>query len=82
MAFFIGAVKTSGDSSLHIFYTRSSSLCQPFTRDQLTFSTSKSATGDQTMDLLYIAGIIAFWVLCAALTIGCDKLRRAPGGRP
>jgi K+-transporting ATPase KdpF subunit len=34
-------------SSLHVFYTRSSSLCQPFTRDQLTFSTSKSATGDQ-----------------------------------
>ncbi|SAL42905.1 hypothetical protein AWB64_04560 [Caballeronia sordidicola] len=34
------------------------------------------------MDLLYIAGIVAFWALCAALAIGCDKLRRAPGGRP
>jgi hypothetical protein len=36
----------------------------------------------KTMDLLYIAGIIAFWAVCAALAIGCDKLRRAPGGRP
>jgi hypothetical protein len=34
------------------------------------------------MDLLYIGGIVAFWAVCAALTIGCDKLRRAPGGRP
>jgi hypothetical protein len=35
------------------------------------------------MDLLYIVGIAAFWALCAALVMGCDKLRnRAPGGRP
>jgi hypothetical protein len=34
------------------------------------------------MDLIYIAGIIAFWAVCAVLAIGCDKLRRAPGGRP
>jgi hypothetical protein len=34
------------------------------------------------MDLMYLAGIIAFWALCIALTLGCDKLRRVPGGRP
>jgi hypothetical protein len=34
------------------------------------------------MDLLYIAGIIAFWAVTAALAVGCNKLRRAPGGRP
>jgi hypothetical protein len=34
------------------------------------------------MDLFYIAGIVAFWGICSALAIGCDKLRRAPGGRP
>lgn len=34
------------------------------------------------MDLFYIAGIVAFAAIVAALTIGCDKLRRAPGGRP
>jgi hypothetical protein len=34
------------------------------------------------MDLLYIAGIAVFFGLCLALTIGCEKLRRAPGGRP
>jgi hypothetical protein len=34
------------------------------------------------MDLLYIGGIVVFWALAAALAIGCDKLRRAPGGRP
>jgi hypothetical protein len=36
----------------------------------------------EAMDLLYIGGIIVFWALAAALAIGCDKLRRAPGGRP
>jgi hypothetical protein len=35
-----------------------------------------------TMDLLYIAGIALFWGLCVALAVGCEKLRRAPGGRP
>jgi hypothetical protein len=34
------------------------------------------------MDLLYIVGIAAFSALCLLLTVGCDKLRRAPGGRP
>lgn len=34
------------------------------------------------MDLPYLAGIIAFCALCALLALGCDKLRRAPGGRP
>ncbi|MBK5048820.1 potassium ABC transporter ATPase [Paraburkholderia sediminicola] len=38
--------------------------------------------GDQTMDLLYLIAIIAFSGLVAAFVIGCDKLRRAPGGRP
>jgi hypothetical protein len=34
------------------------------------------------MDLLYIAGIAVFFGLFAALATGCEKLRRAPGGRP
>jgi hypothetical protein len=34
------------------------------------------------MDLLYIAGIVGFCALCALLVVGCDKLKRAPGGRP
>jgi hypothetical protein len=34
------------------------------------------------MDLLYIAGIVVFGVLIALLVAGCDKLKRAPGGRP
>jgi K+-transporting ATPase KdpF subunit len=34
-------------ASLHFFYIPGSSLFRPFTPDQLTFSTSKSATGDQ-----------------------------------
>lgn len=34
------------------------------------------------MDLFYIAGIAVFAAIVAALTVGCDKLRRAPGGRP
>jgi hypothetical protein len=34
------------------------------------------------MDLIYLAGIVAFWGLCLALVIGCEKLQRnAPGGR-
>lgn len=34
------------------------------------------------MDLLYIIAIVAFSALVAAFVAGCDKLRRAPGGRP
>lgn len=34
------------------------------------------------MDLLYLIAIVAFGGLVAALVTGCDKLRRAPGGRP
>jgi hypothetical protein len=34
------------------------------------------------MDALYVAAIALFWALAVALAIGCDKLRRAPGGRP
>jgi hypothetical protein len=34
------------------------------------------------MDLIYLIAIVAFGGLVAALAIGCDKLRRAPGGRP
>jgi hypothetical protein len=34
------------------------------------------------MDLLYIAGIVGFCVVIALLVVGCDKLKRAPGGRP
>ncbi|SAL55825.1 hypothetical protein AWB66_03045 [Caballeronia telluris] len=34
------------------------------------------------MDLLYIAGMAVFVGLCVALVAGCEKLRRAPGGRP
>lgn len=33
------------------------------------------------MDLIYIAGIVLLMGLCVALTAGCDKLRRTPGGR-
>ena len=42
----------------------------------------ESVVGDQAMDLLYLIAIIAFSGLVAAFVIGCDKLRRAPGGRP
>jgi hypothetical protein len=38
--------------------------------------------GSQQMDLLYVAGIVGFCVLIALLVVGCDKLKRAPGGRP
>jgi len=35
------------------------------------------------MDLIYLAGIVAFGALCVALAAGCEKLgSRAPGGRP
>jgi hypothetical protein len=34
------------------------------------------------MDLLYLIAIAAFAGLVAALAMGCDKLHRAPGGRP
>jgi hypothetical protein len=34
------------------------------------------------MDLLYLIEIIVFSGIVAAFVIGCDKLRRAPGGRP
>jgi len=34
------------------------------------------------MDVFYIAGIAGFCVLSALLVVGCNKLRRAPGGRP
>lgn len=42
----------------------------------------KSVAGDQTMDLLYLIAIVAFSGLVGAFVVGCDKLRRAPGGRP
>ena len=41
-----------------------------------------SSPWELLMDILCIAGIAAFWALAAALVVGCDKLRRAPGGRP
>ncbi|MFM0624770.1 potassium ABC transporter ATPase [Paraburkholderia xenovorans] len=34
------------------------------------------------MDLLYVIAIVIFSGLVAAFVVGCDKLRRAPGGRP
>lgn len=34
------------------------------------------------MDLIYLIAIIAFSALVAAFVVGCDKLRRTPGGRP
>ncbi|WP_341316509.1 potassium ABC transporter ATPase [Paraburkholderia sp. IMGN_8] len=34
------------------------------------------------MDLLYLIAIATFGGIVAAFVIGCDKLRRAPGGRP
>jgi|GEM_PF-890507 hypothetical protein len=35
------------------------------------------------MDLLYLAGIVLVWGLCAALTSGCERLsRRTTGGHP
>jgi hypothetical protein len=42
----------------------------------------KSDVGGHAMDLLYIIAIVAFSGLVAAFVVGCDKLRRAPGGRP
>lgn len=34
------------------------------------------------MDVFYLAGIAGFCALSALLIIACDRLRRAPGGRP
>jgi hypothetical protein len=34
------------------------------------------------MDVIYIAGLAVFTVLTLAMIVGCDKLRRGPGGRP
>jgi len=34
------------------------------------------------MDVWYIGGLAVFTVLTLALIVGCDKLRRGPGGRP
>lgn len=34
------------------------------------------------MDLLYLIAIVAFGGLVAAFVMGCEKLHRAPGGRP
>jgi hypothetical protein len=35
-----------------------------------------------SMDVIYIAGIVAFCSLCLALATGCEKLnRRTSGGR-
>lgn len=34
------------------------------------------------MDVVYVIAIVAFGGLVTALAIGCDKLRRAAGGRP
>jgi hypothetical protein len=34
------------------------------------------------MDLLYLAGILAFGALVAVAIVGCEKLHRTPGGRP
>jgi hypothetical protein len=34
------------------------------------------------MDLVYLIAIAAFGGLVVAFAIGCDKLHRAPGGRP
>jgi hypothetical protein len=34
------------------------------------------------MDLLYLLAIAVFGGLVALAALGCDKLRRAPGGRP
>jgi hypothetical protein len=34
------------------------------------------------MDVLYVAGLVLFSALILAMVVGCDKLRRGPGGRP
>jgi len=34
------------------------------------------------MDVVYIGGLALFTVLTIAMIVGCDKLRRGPGGRP
>ena len=64
------------------FYKSPQSINAAFTRDFLDFTVQESVVGDQAMDLLYLIAIIAFSGLVAAFVIGCDKLRRAPGGRP
>jgi hypothetical protein len=66
----------------HRFYETPRSINAVFTRIFLNFTVQESLVGDQTMDLLYLIAIIAFSGLVAAFVIGCDKLRRAPGGRP
>ncbi len=34
------------------------------------------------MDVVYVAGLVLFSALMLAMIVGCDKLRRGPGGRP
>ncbi|CAB3796240.1 hypothetical protein LMG28614_04326 [Paraburkholderia ultramafica] len=64
------------------FYEKPRCLNTAFTRIFLNFMVRKSVAGDQTMDLLYLIAIVAFSGLVGAFVVGCDKLRRAPGGRP
>jgi hypothetical protein len=62
----------------------SSSVVFPDRLPRLGYSSSGQIRyrGTQLMDLIYIAGIVGFCVLMALLVVGCDKLKRAPGGRP
>jgi hypothetical protein len=62
----------------------SSSLLFPDRLPRLRYSSLGQIRyrGTQLMDLIYIAGIVGFCVLMALLVVGCDKLKRAPGGRP
>ncbi len=76
--------RPSGGLSHHVhpFYETPRSINASFTRIFLNFMVQESVVGDQAMDLLYLIAIVAFGGLVAAFVVGCDKLRRAPGGRP
>jgi hypothetical protein len=34
------------------------------------------------MDMWYVGGLVLFTALILAMIVGCDKVRRGPGGRP
>ena len=67
---------------LHLVYAHAPGLTAAFMPFFLGFSLGRSVREGTAMDLLYLIGIVAFGGLVAALAIGCDKLHRAPGGRP
>ncbi|EIM95605.1 hypothetical protein WQE_38464 [Paraburkholderia hospita] len=76
------AIEPESGWRLHVFYNHTLELSAAFTPLFLAFMLERSVTGGIAMDLLYLIAIAAFGGLVVAFAIGCDKLHRAPGGRP